>query len=231
MTTLRARRPAPWKHVTRARSDAVLVMIGAVILTLTALPVYEHRISDLEEDVFRVINGHTVLPYLVVWPIMQVGNLVAVPIAAAIAAVLRRFRLAFAILAMGFAAYFLAKLVKGFVVRGRPASVLDDVVIRGSAATGRGYVSGHATIATLMLVLAWPYLGKPWRWVGLGVAVFVCLARVYVGAHLPLDVVGGAALGLALGGVGRLAFGRPSDHQSASQPQAHPGPRPGVSGY
>jgi membrane-associated phospholipid phosphatase len=41
-------------------------------------------------------------------------------------------------------------------------------------------------------------------------AVFVCVARVYVGAHLPLDVVGGAALGLAAGTGVRLLFGRPA---------------------
>jgi undecaprenyl-diphosphatase len=37
----------------------------------------------------------------------------------------------------------------------------------------------------------------------------VCLARVYVGAHLPLDVVGGIGLGLAVGGAVRLLTGRP----------------------
>jgi undecaprenyl-diphosphatase len=30
-----------------------------------------------------------------------------------------------------------------------------------------------------------------------------------VGAHLPLDVLGGAALGLAIGGAVRLLFGHP----------------------
>jgi glycosyltransferase 2 family protein len=38
--------------------------------------------------------------------------------------------------------------------------------------------------------------------------VVVCLARIYVGAHLPLDVLGGIALGLAIGAAVRLAFGR-----------------------
>jgi undecaprenyl-diphosphatase len=37
----------------------------------------------------------------------------------------------------------------------------------------------------------------------------VGLARVYVGAHLPLDVLGGAALGLVTGAVGRMAFEAP----------------------
>jgi membrane-associated phospholipid phosphatase len=33
---------------------------------------------------------------------------------------------------------------------------------------------------------------------------------VYVGAHLPLDVVGGVGLGLAVAGVVRLLIGRPA---------------------
>ncbi|MDQ3896394.1 MAG: hypothetical protein M3326_03920 [Actinomycetota bacterium] len=37
----------------------------------------------------------------------------------------------------------------------------------------------------------------------------VGLARVYVGAYLPLDVVGGAALGLMVGATVRLAFRGP----------------------
>jgi membrane-associated phospholipid phosphatase len=39
------------------------------------------------------------------------------------------------------------------------------------------------------------------------------LTRVYVGAHNPLDVICGAALGLAIGGCLNLVFGVP-----ASQP-------------
>ena len=39
--------------------------------------------------------------------------------------------------------------------------------------------------------------------------VLVALARVYVGAHLPLDVVGGAALGVAVAAGVHLALGRP----------------------
>jgi undecaprenyl-diphosphatase len=38
--------------------------------------------------------------------------------------------------------------------------------------------------------------------------VAVCLTRVHVGAHLPLDVVAGAALGLAVAGAVRLVLGR-----------------------
>ena len=209
MITLRAPRRNQWRPVVRTRGDVVLLAVAAAVLVLTSLPVDEHQISSVETGVFRAINDHTVLSYVVVWPIMQLGNIIVVPVAAACAAALRRWRLAIEILIAGVAAYYLAKLVKGYVVRGRPSTVLDDVTIRGAAATGRGYVSGHAAVITLLAVVVWPYLGTRLRWVAVAIAIFVCLARVYVGAHLPLDVVGGAALGCAIGAIARLVFGRP----------------------
>ena len=53
-------------------------------------------------------------------------------------------------------AYLLAKVVKGIVVRGRPDDLLADVVIRGAEAHGRGFVSGHAAVATALVVVACP---------------------------------------------------------------------------
>ena len=208
MTTVRTRRPRG-RPVVRSWRDAALAGIGAGLLVVTALPIHRHSISVAEANVFRAVNDHTVLPFVIVWPIMQLGNFIVVPVAAAVAAIFRRWRLAFAMLAAGAATYFLAKVVKGIVVRGRPADLLDDITIRGAAALGRGYVSGHAAVVTLLVVLAWPYLSGRWRWVTVAAAAFVCLSRVYVAAHLPLDVLGGAALGLAVGGIARLVFGRP----------------------
>jgi undecaprenyl-diphosphatase len=209
VTTLRRPAHADRPSIIRTWHDAVLIGVGAIALVLSALPVSAHSISSAETDVFRALNNHTVLPFTVVWVVMQLGNFVAVPIAALAAAVLRRTRLALAIVFGGLMTYYLAKVVKSIVERGRPAGVLDDVHIRGAASAGRGYVSGHAAVVTLLVVLVWPYVGRPWRAAAVAAALFVCLARVNVGAHLPLDIVGGAAVGLAVGGVTRLIFGRP----------------------
>jgi undecaprenyl-diphosphatase len=40
-------------------------------------------------------------------------------------------------------------------------------------------------------------------------AVLTCFGRVYSGAHLPLDVVGGAGLGVAIASVIHLVIGTP----------------------
>jgi undecaprenyl-diphosphatase len=206
VTTLQRR---PHRRIERSGVDVVLILAGLALLVLSALPVHTHSVSGAESGVFHAIDAHTVLPFSVVWLVMQLGNIVAVPVAAAVAALTRNWRLAAGILIGGVGTYYLAKVVKKIVVRGRPADLIHDVRIRGTAALGRGYISGHAAVATLLVALAWPYLGRRGRITVATLAIVVCLARVYVGAHLPLDIVGGAALGLAVAGLMRLALGRP----------------------
>lgn len=201
--------PTP-SDVLRSWADGALLAAGAVLLVLAALPVDRARVGAAETAVFRVVNDATVLPFWVVWPLMQLGNLLVVPAAAVLAAVLRRWRLAAAVLLAGVGTYLSAKVVKDLVVRGRPDGLLADVVVRGAEAHGRGFVSGHAAVAVTLVAVAWPWLGTRGRLVCAALALTVCLARVHVGAHLPLDVVGGVGLGLAIAGGVRLLLGRPA---------------------
>jgi glycosyltransferase 2 family protein len=46
-----------------------------------------------------------------------------------------------------------------------------------------------------------------WKVLPWALAAAVCLSRVYLGAHLPLDVLAGAGLGMLVGGVLNLVFG------------------------
>jgi membrane-associated phospholipid phosphatase len=201
---------SPQPTITRGWHDLALIAGGTVLLVLAALPVHPTEVSGAEAAVFRVLNGATVLPFVVVWPVMQLGNVLVVPAAAVVAAGFRRWRLAVELLVAGLGTYLAAKVVKGIWPRGRPDDLLSDVVIRGADALGRGFVSGHAATLTALAVVAWPWLGRRGRIVVAVLVTVVCLSRVYVGAHLPLDVVGGAALGLAVGGAVRLVMGHPA---------------------
>ncbi len=192
----------------RAR-DAVPVLVGAVVLVLAALPVERTSVPASEAAVFRAVNGVDVLPFVLVWPVMQLGNVLVVPAAALVAAALRRWRLAAGLLLAGVGTYLAAKAVKDVVVRGRPDGLLADVVVRGAAAQGRGFLSGHAAVAVTVLTVAWPWLGRRGRVAGVVLAAAVCLARVHTAAHLPLDVVGGVGLGLLVGSLVLLVVGRP----------------------
>jgi membrane-associated phospholipid phosphatase len=201
---------APRRAVTRGLSDVVLLVVGLLGLLLATLPVDAREVSGAEAAVFRVLNGTTVLPFVVVWPVMQLGNVLVVPASALLAAAFRRWRLALELLVAGTATYVLAKVVKGIWPRGRPDDLLPEVVIRGAAALGRGFVSGHAATLTALAVVAWPWLDRRGRIVVAVLVAVVCLTRVHVGAHLPLDVVAGAALGFAVAGAVRLVLGRPA---------------------
>ncbi len=75
--------------------------------------------------------------------------------------------------------------------------------------TGMSFVSGHAVIAWGVATLLRPYLPGRWRWVPVGIAALNAVARVHLGAHNPLDVVGGGAIGVALGAALTLITGTP----------------------
>ena len=115
------------------------------------------------------------------------------------ATLFRRWRLAAGLTVAGVACWILGKVVKDFVGRGRPGALLEDVILRRSHAGGGGYVSGHAAVVFALATVLHPYLTRRWRIVSWTLAVLVSLARVYVGAHLPLDCIGGAAMGCAIG--------------------------------
>lgn len=198
----------------RHPGDFVRVALALLVLVVSAVFVHRDRVGVHETDVFRVINDLPGALFPLLWPVMQLGNIVAVPIVAAAAAAFRRFRLAAEIAVAGAGVWLLAKVVKGLIVRGRPEALLPDVHIHGAAATGRGYLSGHAAVVFAVVTLISPYLGRRGRRAIWLLAITVCIARVYTGAHLPLDVVAGAALGWGAASAVHLLLGAPSGRPS-----------------
>jgi undecaprenyl-diphosphatase len=128
-----------------------------------------------------------------------------VPILSAVAALGGRRRLATDLAVAGTSAWLLAKALKPIAGRARPAGALPDVVTREAIGGDLGWVSGHTAVATALGVTLAPEL-PPVVAPVLGVVVAtVGFGRMYVGAHLPHDVVGGVGLGLV---VSALASGR-----------------------
>jgi membrane-associated phospholipid phosphatase len=197
----------------RQPRDLVLLAAGTVGLLLCALPIHADSISGPEAAAFRLVNGLPSLPFAIVWVPMQLGNFLVVPVAALVALAFRRWRLAVELALAGGGVYVLAKVVKRFVERGRPDSVLDDVVVRGAEPHGLGFVSGHIAVVTALALVAAPWLPRWGRWAVLAAVAAVFFTRMYVGAHLPLDMVGGLALGLAVGAGVRLLLGTPAGRE------------------
>jgi membrane-associated phospholipid phosphatase len=196
--------------IRRRPTDLIWLAAGTVALVLCALPVHADRVDPLEADAFGLVNDLPSVPFALVWAPMQLGNFLVVPVAVLAALAFRRWRLAAGLALAGAGVYALAKVVKHFVLRGRPSGLLDDVVVRGAAPHGLGFVSGHIAVVTALALVAWPWLPRWGRWAAGAAVAAVFLTRMYVGAHLPLDMVGGAALGVAVGALVRLLLGVPT---------------------
>ena len=184
------------------------VALGLLTLAACGRAVDVDRVGRREQDAFRRVND---LPDSLggpAWLVMQAGTIGAVPVAAALAHLTGHRTVAGHLLVGGTATWLLAKVVKRAYRRPRPAALIDSARCRGQAATGMGYVSGHAGVALALAAGAWPVLGPAARAGALVAVPLVGTTRMFVGAHLPLDVVGGVALGLVVDGLTSWAVGR-----------------------
>jgi membrane-associated phospholipid phosphatase len=217
------------------RADILAAAIGVALLAVASAAAAA-PLTDAEAQVFRAVNDlpDTIRPY--VWPLMQYGTFITIPLLVAVALVLRRYRFATALAVSGVGVYFLAKAVKLLVERGRPGELLADVHAREVFQEGSlGFPSGHAAVATALVVTCAGCIGMRWLGASVFLAVVVPIGRLYVGAHLPLDLIGGAALGLIAASATRLVFGRPCARTPAGDdtrlmPDVQPEPRPGDPG-
>jgi glycosyltransferase 2 family protein len=201
--------------------EVIAVLGGATLLVASWVVVTAaDRLPQWEANVFQAVNELPDWLWPLLWTPMQVGSYVGSLVVVALTALISRdLRLTLAALVASQLAFWLSKAVKGSVLRGRPASLLPEVHLREDA-HGLGYVSGHAAVAFALAAVLAPSLPRRWQIVTGVVAVTVAFARVYAGAHLPLDVVGGAGLGLLVGTLSRWAFGLGGEGLPVEHPDA-----------
>ena len=97
------------------------------------------------------------------------------------------------------AAFYLNGVLKGLFDTPRPY-LIDPTVLRSQGAEmtapGAGFPSGHAQGAATFWGVAALYVRRSWfTAVALLIIFLVSLSRIYLGVHLPIDVIGGLALG------------------------------------
>ena len=205
-------REAPaWK---RRRADMTGLLIGLVVFAAAAAAA-TRGLAAGEKAAFEAVNSLPDSLYVVIWPFMQYGVFLTIPVLTAIALVLRRVRLAAAMATAGIGVYLIAKIGKEVVQRGRPEALIGDIVARETfAADSLGFPSGHVAVAAALTVVVTPYLAGRWKAVPAVLAVVVAVGRMYVGAHTPLDLIGGAALGVSAGCLANLVVSTPAPQEA-----------------
>lgn len=131
--------------------------------------------------------------------IMQLGTTPAIVLVAAVTAVVASVdwrRAVVAVLVAGGVAWAASHVAKDVVERPRASAYSSEVVVRDDA-DGFAWPSTHVSTAAGSLVAAALVAGRrPGGAVAM--AGMVGVGRMAVGVHLPLDVVGGLALGTAV---------------------------------
>lgn len=182
----------------------VRLATGAAVFAITWREAAAEELPAWEEPTFNAVNR---LPEggRLIWPVMQFGSFAAIPVVTvAIDRITGDRRFAGSVGAAGLAAYLGAKVVKKRVGRGRPGDVFVEINRREDA-SGFGYPSGHAAEAAAMATVIATRLPLAWQWLPVALVASVSAGRIYFGAHLPHDVIGGAAMGTLLGGTVNLA--------------------------
>ena len=187
--------------MSRIRRDLIVLAASLAVFAVCAVLAADGRVGPAERAVFHAVNG---LPEWLYRPMLlaQYLGVLAMPLVVAAGALaFRRWRLAAALVLVVPLKLGLERLVKQLVQRERPGTTVPDAILRGVHPGGLSFVSGHAMITFAIAGLLALVLPRRWAVVAFVLATCNAVARVYLGAHNPLDVVGGAAVGLAIAAV------------------------------
>jgi glycosyltransferase 2 family protein len=176
--------------------DLAVVVAATGVVAAGAHAARARPPGGVEERVFSTINELDGRAFVPVWTVMQLGSLGgAIVISAAVSAA-GRPRLGRRLAVVATLSWTASKAVKPFVGRGRPTAEIPFTRVLGREQLGLGFPSGHTAVAAALAATLTPQIDarlRPAVWLTvLGIGA----SRLYVGAHLPLDVVGGVALGI-----------------------------------
>jgi glycosyltransferase 2 family protein len=169
--------------------------VALVLFIISAWLARDGKMAEWEKDVFNVIYGLPIALTPVFLLITQLGNITVFFILAAVYFVKRQHHVVVRLFLNGLSAYLLAGVAKDLLGRPRPVELLVGVIGRDVLTRGPGFPSGHVALATAVLLTIAHYSPKKYQWLAPAGIMAVAVSRIYLGAHAPLDVLGGFAIG------------------------------------
>jgi len=201
-------RPA---RVPRASAAGLLAGLGAALFGASAA-LLKAGATGWDLSLFRILNEVPSAVASVLTPLVHlflpIGIVIAIVLIAGYVVAWTRSVLPLAAgAAAAGATWALANAAKVIANRPRPYQVVADAVLRQPHAHGTSFPSSHTAVTVAVVIALVPFLPRALAWVAIAYAVLVGWSRVYLGVHYPLDVLAGAGIGMAVGGLVLLALG------------------------
>lgn len=174
----------------------IAVTAFVVLLASTVLAIQSPKNSELETAIGTWVYRwpeFLLAPMLVV---TQLGNVIFALLLVAFLAALHKYRLALRLILTGSLAYISASVLKLIVHRPRPADQITDIISREGLTFGFGFPSGHTALAVALGLTLLSHIPSKYRWLVFALMAAVAISRLYLGVHAPLDIIGGAAIGV-----------------------------------
>jgi membrane-associated phospholipid phosphatase len=186
-----------------------VAIIGGLLLAGSVAGARLPEIPPLERRAFRVVNGLPDWLYRPLWLPMQLGNLLAGTAAGlGIAAWYRDWPMAAGVVVAAALKLVAERVVRGhtaasLAVRQRQGTSQPGAVLRGAdvPSSGPSFPSGHVILVSGVACVVLSSIPDEVVWLPFTLTALVTIARVYVGAHNPLDVTAGLGTGLLVGGI------------------------------
>lgn len=185
-----------------------------MVFALCALVAARDSVVRTELDVFRVFNNLPRPSAVVLLPTLQVGSALAIAVAAGVAFYLSRIRLGAKLVVAGTLGWLTAWVVQRLVERPGPGLLLEDVKLRATGEVVFAFPSQHVVVAAALAAVAMAYVGPKLRRRIWWIVAAVGVAAMFAGRAMPVDVIGGVALGWFEGYLLHLLWGAPGRRTS-----------------
>jgi len=197
----------------RRRPADVLWLLVSVLLVVVCAFHHDHP-TQFEDAIFQAVNELPNAFKGFFEALFELGTLWGVGLVVVAGLLARRWRLARDLALAGVLAWLIGRIMAD-LIGGESVGDTVDVVVR--AGSTPSYPLVRLAVITAIVVAASPYLSRPTRFLGILAVIVVMPAAMYLGVASVMDIVGGVALGVAVGSAVHLAFGSPGGRPTTQQ--------------
>lgn len=182
------------KKLSTSASPTIQTFLAIALFAAAVLASRGDQILAWERQLFLYVYKLPDFLFTFFYAVTQLGSVYMLAVLPAFYLVTKRYHVVIRLLLTGTLAYMIAGVAKDVFGRGRPHEFITDIISL-DLIRGPGFPSGHMTLAAALALTFGHYVQTKHYWIPAAWIISVGLSRIYLGAHLPLDIVGGFALG------------------------------------